>query len=187
MLALGVLAVHILGAFAAPSKRFFDTSFRHDQVNIGVSSEPTTVNKPLTGNIVYELLETERTFLLNVPENYVHGEAHPLVFSFHGGKSLFSIIALLERGTIHDYGIGLIICLFTAGGYSEKQQRITELSDPSLKIAGKPFLTVYAQGVNNTDWNMTHIWKGAPYENTTVDDVSPEYRPPHLPSPSRYQ
>lgn len=80
-----------------------------------------------------------------------------------------------------------MICLFTAGGYSEKQQRITELSDPSLKIAGKSFLTVYAQGVNNTDWNMTHIWKGAPYENTTVDDVSPEYRPSHLPSPSRYQ
>ncbi|OWZ60978.1 hypothetical protein AYX15_06793 [Cryptococcus neoformans] len=146
MLALGVLAVHILGAFAAPSKRVFDTSFRHDQVNIGVSSEPTAVNKPLTGNVVYELLETERTFLLNVPENYVHGEAHPLVFSFHG-----------------------------AGGYSEKQQRITELSDPSLKIAGKPFLTVYAQGVNNTDWNMTHIWKGAPYENTTVDDIAYVY------------
>lgn len=60
---------------------------------------------------------------------------------------------------------------FAAGGFSEKQQRVTELSDPSLSIAGQPFLTTYAQGVNNTDWKMTHIWKGAPYENTTVDDV----------------
>lgn len=50
----------------------------------------------------------------------------------------------------------------TAGGFSEKQQRITELSDPALRIASKPFLTVYAQGVNNTDWKMRHIWKGAP-------------------------
>jgi polyhydroxybutyrate depolymerase len=59
----------------------------------------------------------------------------------------------------------------SAGGFSEKQQRVTELSDPSLLIAGKSFLTAYAQGVNNTEWNMTHIWKGAPYENKTVDDV----------------
>lgn len=69
----------------------------------------------------------------------------------------------------------------SAGGYSERQQRITELSDPSLTIAGKPFLTVYAQGVNNTDYprpgggGMKHIWKGAPYENTTVDDIAYVY------------
>lgn len=60
----------------------------------------------------------------------------------------------------------------SAGGFSEKQKRITKLSDPALNIAGKPFLSAYAQGVNNTDWGMRHIWKGAPYENTTVDDVS---------------
>lgn len=175
MLALGVLvlALHIFGgAFAAPSKLVLDRPFQNDQIKIGVFSEPTTVDKPLTGNIAYELRETERTFLLNVPENYVHGKAHPLVFSFHGGKPLFSIIPSEEEKAIHNYEIGLMIWQFTAGGYSEKQQRITELSDPSLKIAGKSFLTVYAQGVNNTDWNMTHIWKGAPYENTTVDDVS---------------
>ncbi|TYJ56161.1 hypothetical protein B9479_003147 [Cryptococcus floricola] len=100
---------------------------------------------PPKGNVKVHL-STERTFLLNVPDDYVDGEEHPVVFSFHG-----------------------------AGGYSEKQQRITELSDPTLKIAGKPFLTVYAQGVNNTDWNMTHIWKGAPYENKTVDDIGYVY------------
>ncbi|PVH72476.1 carbohydrate esterase family 1 protein [Cadophora sp. DSE1049] len=99
-------------------------------------------SNPATGNIAYRL-PTERTFLLNVPNSYKHGESHPVVFSFHG-----------------------------AGGFSEKQQRITELSDPVLKISGKPFLSVYAQGVNNTNWNMTHIWKGAPYENKTVDDIA---------------
>ncbi|KIR63882.1 hypothetical protein I314_02663 [Cryptococcus bacillisporus CA1873] len=128
MLALGVLALHILGGFAAPSQLVLNSLVQDAEIKFGLSSEPTKVAKPLTGNIVYELLETERKFLLNVPDNYVHGETHALVFSFHG-----------------------------AGGYSEKQQRITELSDPNLKIAGKPFLTAYAQGVNNTDWNMTHI------------------------------
>lgn len=63
----------------------------------------------------------------------------------------------------------------TAGGSSKKQQHITQLSDSSLRIAGKPFLTVYAQGVNNTDAGKTHIWMGAPYENTTVDDIGYVY------------
>lgn len=40
---------------------------------------------PETGNIPYTL-PTERTFLLNVPETYKHGEAYPLVLSFHGGE-----------------------------------------------------------------------------------------------------
>lgn len=40
--------------------------------------------EPPTGNIAYTL-PTERTFLLNVPEAYKHGEEHPLVLSFHGG------------------------------------------------------------------------------------------------------
>lgn len=106
------------------------------------ATQVTLSSAPATGNVEY-ILPTERTFLLNVPETYNHEEDYPLVLSFHG-----------------------------AGGFSEKQQRVTELSDPSLRIAGKPFLTAYAQGVNNTDWKMTHIWKGAPYENKTVDDVS---------------
>ncbi|ORY59685.1 uncharacterized protein BCR38DRAFT_412683 [Pseudomassariella vexata] len=104
---------------------------------------------PKTGNVAYKL-PTERTFLLNVPSAYAHEDAHPLVLSFHGG-------------------------LVSASGFSEKQQRITELSESSLRIAGMPFLTAYGQGVNNTDWNMTHIWKGAPHENTTVDDIAYVY------------
>ncbi|WVQ82457.1 hypothetical protein IAT38_004586 [Cryptococcus sp. DSM 104549] len=125
MLALALLALSSAFALAAPSQ--------------------LVLSSPITGNVNYTL-PTERTFLLNVPEAYVHGEPHPVVFSFHG-----------------------------AGGNSTKQQRITELSDPALVIAGKPFLTVYAQGVNNTDANMTHIWKGAPYENSTVDDIAYVY------------
>ncbi|EFX06432.1 ferulic acid esterase [Grosmannia clavigera kw1407] len=88
-------------------------------------------------------LPTQRTFLLNIPSSYDKETAYPLVLSFHG-----------------------------AGGNSKKQQRITELSDPSLRIAGMPFLTAYGQGVNNTEWGMKHIWKGAPYENKTVDDIA---------------
>ncbi|CAK7222194.1 hypothetical protein SCUCBS95973_004758 [Sporothrix curviconia] len=111
-------------------------------VGLAQAAQIVLSGKPATGNVAYSL-PTNRTFLLNVPAGYVHGERHPLVLSFHG-----------------------------AGGFSEKQQRVTELSDPALTIAGRPFLTVYAQGVNNTDWNMHHIWKGAPYENTTVDDIA---------------
>ncbi|KAK6193831.1 hypothetical protein LQW54_012051 [Pestalotiopsis sp. IQ-011] len=110
-----------------------------------VLSGPHSSSSPVRGNVKYTL-PTERTFLLNVPDTYEHEESHPLVLSFHG-----------------------------AGGFSEKQQRITELSDPALRIAGKPFLTAYAQGVNNTDYPMKHIWKGAPYENVTVDDIAYVY------------
>jgi hypothetical protein len=77
--------------------------------------------------------------------------------------------------------IGHVLTDSSAGGFSEKQQRITELSDPALRIAGKPFLTAYAQGVNNSDWGMHHIWKGAPYENQTVDDVSSFHSVPTSP------
>nr|ODN78227.1 hypothetical protein L203_06149 [Cryptococcus depauperatus CBS 7841] len=80
---------------------------------------------PATGNIPYTL-RTGRTFLLNVPADYVHGKEHPLISRFHGVR-----------------------------GSSEKQQKVTELSDPSLRIAWKPFL--------NT---------GAPYENTIVDNIA---------------
>lgn len=97
MLALGVLALHILGGFAAPSQLVLNSLVRDAEIKFGLSSEPTKVAKPLTGNIVYELLETERKFLLNVLDNYVHGETHPLVFSFHGGKSFLSTTHYLKR------------------------------------------------------------------------------------------
>jgi poly(3-hydroxybutyrate) depolymerase len=42
-----------------------------------------------TGNVAYTI-PTERTFLLNIPEDYVHGEPYPLVLSFHGGEQSFS-------------------------------------------------------------------------------------------------
>jgi polyhydroxybutyrate depolymerase len=107
--------------------------------------------RPPTGNIPYTL-PTERTFLLNVPPTYDDAEKYPLVLSFHGGKLISHRVAPTTRPLMP----------VTAGGFGEKQQRITELSDPALRIASKPFLTAYAQGVNNTDWKMTHIWKGAP-------------------------
>lgn len=80
-----------------------------------------------------------------------------------------------------DSSDSLALMSTTAGGTSSKQQRITELSDPSLTIAGKPFLTVYAQGVNNTDYphpgggTMKYVWQGAPYANATADDVAYVY------------
>ncbi|ODN86089.1 poly(3-hydroxybutyrate) depolymerase [Cryptococcus wingfieldii CBS 7118] len=142
-----------LSALASPQLVFPDSDSNDDISLLYQSQSPliSTLNPvegqadPPKGNVKY-ILPTERTFLLNVPEGYLHGKEHPVVFTFHG-----------------------------AGGFSEKQQRVTELSDPMLKIAGKPFLTVYAQGVNSTDWNMTHIWKGAPYENKTVDDIAYVY------------
>lgn len=42
-------------------------------------------SKPQLGNVTIPL-ENGRTFLLNVPEAYEHGQSHPLVLSFHGGK-----------------------------------------------------------------------------------------------------
>ncbi len=58
-----------------------------------------------------------------------------------------------------------------AGGFSLRQEMITGLSDPMLRINNLPILAVYPQGVNNSDWNMQNIWQGAPYGNITVDDV----------------
>ncbi|ODN81114.1 hypothetical protein L202_03208 [Cryptococcus amylolentus CBS 6039] len=88
-------------------------------------------------------LPSEREFLLNVPAGYKHGEKHPLVFSFHG-----------------------------ANGNKVTQELITGLSDPSLRIDNKPFLAVYGQGVANTTADKTATWLGAPYANTTVDDIA---------------
>lgn len=52
------------------------------------ASQVVLSSKPTTGNVAYTL-STERTFLLNVPAAYTHGEPHPLVLSFHGGESRF--------------------------------------------------------------------------------------------------
>lgn len=51
----------------------------------GQASQVILSSSPAIGNVKY-VLPTERTFLLNVPEAYAHGEPHPLVLSFHGGK-----------------------------------------------------------------------------------------------------
>lgn len=123
---------------------------------------------PPTGHVDRQL-PTERTFLLNVPTTYTHGTPHPLILSFHGGKWPGSRIARwLPSDNI-------------AGGNSSKQERITQLSDPALRLNGLPILAAYPQGVNNVDWNMTHIWQGAPYGNATVDDVSPTSTLPESP------
>lgn len=37
---------------------------------------------------VFRTLPSGRSFLLNVPQAYNHDVAHPVVFSFHGGKYL---------------------------------------------------------------------------------------------------
>ncbi|WVF70947.1 hypothetical protein IAT40_005742 [Kwoniella sp. CBS 6097] len=87
-------------------------------------------------------LPSGREYVLNVPEGYDHGIEHPVVLSFHG-----------------------------AGGNSSRQEILSQLSLPELRIAGLPFLSVFPQGVNNTDWNMTHIWQAAVYGNKTVDDI----------------
>lgn len=99
---------------------------------------------PSTGNILYTL-PNAREFLLNVPPTYTADIPLPLVLSFHG-----------------------------AHGMSAHQQAITELSDPTLRIANLPFLTAYGQAVNNTAWHppMHHVWQGAPYANASVDDVA---------------
>lgn len=105
MLALVVLALHILDGFAAPSQLVLNSLIQDVGIKVGLSSESTKVAKPLTGNIVYELHETERKFLLNVPDNYVHGETHPLVFSFHGGKSSLSTTHYLKRELCKLWGL----------------------------------------------------------------------------------
>jgi poly(3-hydroxybutyrate) depolymerase len=55
-----------------------------------VLSDAST-EQPQTGNVAYAL-PTERTFLLNVPAAYKHEEPHPLVLSFHGGKSPLALM-----------------------------------------------------------------------------------------------
>lgn len=76
MVALGVLISTLLTTgFTKASQVVLD----HDYEGLTAAAAPTT------GNIVYNL-PTERKFLLNVPEAYNHGEPHPLVLAFHGGK-----------------------------------------------------------------------------------------------------
>lgn len=85
MVAPGVLVSTLLAA-----------SFRKaSQVVLNLNNHLEGLTAPKTGNIPYTL-PTERTFLLNVPETYKHEEAHPLVLSFHGGKSiLINVQALI--------------------------------------------------------------------------------------------
>ena len=51
------------------------------------ASQVVLSEQPQVGNVAYTL-PTERTFLLNVPATYSHGEPYPLVMSFHGGNAL---------------------------------------------------------------------------------------------------
>ncbi|KAF3764326.1 alpha/beta-hydrolase [Cryphonectria parasitica EP155] len=97
--------------------------------------------EPRKGNIPF-ILDSGRTFLLNVPDAYDPGQPHPLVLSFHGGD-----------------------------GTSERQQRITQLSSPTLRIADKPFLTAYGQALVNQELGGRTAWQGAPYDNKNVDDI----------------
>lgn len=57
------------------------------------ASQVVLSSNPKTGNVKY-VLPTERTFLLNVPTSYKHGDALPLVLSFHGGRSLFFLLGV---------------------------------------------------------------------------------------------
>lgn len=61
------------------------------------TSQVAISSKPVTGNIVYTL-DTERTFLLNVPKSYDVEESYPLVLSFHGGQYISILILLLYVG-----------------------------------------------------------------------------------------
>ncbi|WWC60569.1 uncharacterized protein I303_103143 [Kwoniella dejecticola CBS 10117] len=87
-------------------------------------------------------LPSGREYVLFVPEGYDHSVDHPVVLSFHG-----------------------------AGGNSSRQEIITQLTKPGLRIDEKPFLSAFPQGVDNEIWGMKHIWRGAPYANQSVDDV----------------
>lgn len=80
MVAPGVFVSTLLTAgFRKASQVVLDNS------QAGQAEHLNTAVAPPTGNIPYTL-PTERTFLLNVPEAYEHGEKHPLVLSFHGGE-----------------------------------------------------------------------------------------------------
>lgn len=68
-------------------------------------------------------------------------------------------------------GSNLMSTYPTAGSNGEEHQNDTQLSKSSLRIAGKPFLTAYGQGVENQDMGQGLSWKGAPYEDKTVDDL----------------
>ncbi|WVQ97008.1 hypothetical protein IAU59_004118 [Kwoniella sp. CBS 9459] len=119
----------------------FETDVHHDLDSDHVQSHHKSHHKVVYGHI-NRTLPSGREYVLNVPEGYVHGVEHPVVLSFHG-----------------------------AGGNSSRQEILSQLSLPDLRIAGLPFLSAFPQGVNNTDWNMTHIWQAAVYGNKTVDDI----------------
>lgn len=67
------------------SSLFAAGSWHASQTLLG-DVEHSLSSTPPTGNIPY-VLPSERTFLLNVPEDYTHDDPLPLVLSFHGGES----------------------------------------------------------------------------------------------------
>lgn len=68
---------------------------------VAQAAQVVLTGKPTIGNIAYSL-PTDRTFLLNVPAGYIHGEPHPLVLSFHGGK--------LRSPSEEDNVTGTLVC-----------------------------------------------------------------------------
>ena len=70
--------------------------------------------------------------------------------------------------------------LSIAGGTSEKQEILSQFSDPGYLIAGLPIIAAYPQGADNADENRTGVWYSAPYNNKSVDDVSASTAPSRM-------
>ena len=107
-------------------------------------------------------LPSGRTYLIHVPQEYNGSQAHPLVLSFHGGKS-----------SLIDGHESIPMTLSAAGGTSANQEKLSQFSEDGIEIAGLSVIAAYPQGAGNTDENRTGVWYSAPYANTSVDDVSP--------------
>lgn len=54
--------------------------------SLAAISDQNARSKSQLGNVTITL-KTGRTFLLNVPDIYEHGQSYPLVLAFHGGES----------------------------------------------------------------------------------------------------
>ncbi len=107
-------------------------------------------------------LPSGRTYLLAVPANYNASESHPVVLSFHGGKS--SLLGHVLASLTH--------CLRAAGGTSANQEKLSQFSASGLQIANRSIIAAYPQGADNEAQNRTGVWYSAPYANSSVDDVS---------------
>ncbi|WWC68383.1 uncharacterized protein I206_102308 [Kwoniella pini CBS 10737] len=141
-------AFKLLTLAALKATTIFSIPLEDDQLifNPSLSSIDTEfpslkLSNPPKGHI-NRTLPSGREYVLFVPDEYDHKVEHPLVLSFHG-----------------------------AGGNSSRQEILTQLTKPELRIDNKPFLSAFPQGVDNTIWGMKHIWRGAPYANQSVDDV----------------